>query len=431
MKFIADFHIHSKYSRATSGKTDLENISKWAEIKGVKVIATGDFTHPQWLANIKEELKPAEPGLFQYKDSETRFLLTTEISCIYSKGGKTRKIHIIVLAPSIEVAEKINEELSKIGNLKSDGRPILGLDAKELAKIVLNISSDCMVIPAHCMTPWFGLYGSKSGFDSLEECFEEMSSQIHAVETGLSADPAMLWRFPDMRKLAIISNSDAHSPEKIGREANVFDTELSYYAIINALKTRNPKEFLETIEFYPQEGKYYADGHRSCGVCVEIKDSLKYNEICPICGKPMTVGVMNRIEKLADKPEGFIPENAIPFRSIVPLKEIIGEALGVGPGSKAVDTEYQKLIKEFKSEFSILLDVPIEKIGEVVFSQIAEGIEKVREGKVSISPGFDGEYGKVRIFSEVEKREAIRQKTLICTPKSRHMVSLFCTIRKG
>lgn len=410
MKFIADFHIHSKYSRATSGQTDLENISKWAEIKGVKVIATGDFTHPQWIKSIKEELKPAEPGLFQYKNSNTRFLLTTEISCIYSKKEKTRKIHLIVLSPSIEIAEKINEELSKIGNLKSDGRPILGLDAKELVKIVLNISSDCMVIPAHCMTPWFGLFGSKSGFDSIEECFEELSSSIYAVETGLSADPSMLWRIPDLRNIALISNSDAHSPEKIGREANVFDTNLDYYSIINAIKTK--KGFLETIEFYPQEGKYYGDGHRACNLYMDSKDSLRYNEICPICGKPLTVGVINRIEKLADKPEGFIPDNAIPFRSIVPLKEIIGEALDLGSGTKGVDAEYQKLIKAFKSEFNILLEVPFEELKEIVFSDIVEGIKRVREGKVNISPGFDGEYGKVKIFSEVEKREAIRQKTL-------------------
>ena len=410
MKFIADFHMHSKFSRATSEKTDLENIAKWAEIKGVKVIASGDFTHPQWIKNIKEELKPAEPGLFQYKNSPVRFLLTTEISCIYSKGGKTRKIHLIVLSPSIEIAEKINEELSKIGNLKSDGRPILGLDAKELVKIVLNISSDCMVIPAHCMTPWFGLFGSKSGFDSIKECFEEMSSSIYAVETGLSADPAMLWRIPDVRGISIISNSDAHSPEKIGREANVFDTELNYYSIVEAIKTR--KGFLETIEFYPQEGKYFGDGHRACNIYMNSKDSLTYNEICPVCGKPLTVGVMNRIEKLADKPEGYIPEGVVPFRSIVPLKEIIGEALGVGSGTKSVDAEYQKLIKAFKSEFNILLDVSFEELKEVAFSQIAEGIIKVREGRVNISPGFDGEYGKVKIFSEVEKREAIRQKTL-------------------
>jgi uncharacterized protein (TIGR00375 family) len=410
MKFIADFHIHSKYSRATSGQTDLENICKWAEIKGVKVIATGDFTHPEWIKNIKEQLKPAEPGLFQYKDSEIRFLLTTEISCIYSKNNKTRKIHLIVLSPSIEISEKINEELSKIGNLKSDGRPILGLDAKELVKIVLGVSSECMVIPAHCMTPWFGLFGSKSGFDSIEQCFEEMSPYIYAVETGLSADPAMLWRIPDLRGISIISNSDAHSPEKIGREANVFDIDLSYYSIIEALKTR--KGFVETIEFYPQEGKYYGDGHRACNIYMDSKDSLRYSEICPVCGKRLTVGVMNRINKLADKPEGFVPENAVPFRSIVPLKEIIGEALDVGSSSKKVDIEYQKLIKSFKSEFNILLNVSFEELKEVTLINIAEGIKRVREGKVSILPGFDGEYGKVKIFSEVEKREAIKQKTL-------------------
>lgn len=410
MKFIADFHIHSKFSRATSEKTDLSNIAKWAEIKGVKVIGCGDFTHPQWIKSIKEELKPAEPGLFQYKDSPVRFILSSEISCIYSKGGKVRKIHIVVLAPSIEIAEKINEKLSKIGNLKSDGRPILGLDAKELAKIVLDISSDCMVIPAHCMTPWFGLFGSKSGFDSLEECFEEMSPFIYAVETGLSADPSMLWRIPDVRKISVISNSDAHSPEKIGREANVFDTELDYYSIVEAIRTK--KGFVETIEFYPQEGKYYGDGHRACNIYMDSKDSLRYSELCPVCGKPLTVGVMNRIEKLADKPEGFVPDVTVSFRSIVPLKEIIGEALGVGPGTKRVEAEYDKLINAFHSEFSILLDVPFDELKDVAFSAVAEGIKRAREGKVNISPGFDGEYGKVKIFSEAEKREAIRQKTL-------------------
>lgn len=410
MKFIADFHIHSKFSRATSEKTDLENIAKWAEIKGVKVIASGDFTHPQWIKSIKEELKPVESGLFQYKDSPTRFILSAEISCIYSKGGKVRKIHLVVLAPSIEVAEKINSELSRIGNLKSDGRPILGLDAKDLVKIVLNASSDCMVIPAHCMTPWFGLFGSKSGFDSLKECFEETSSSIYAVESGLSADPSMLWRIPDVRKISIVSNSDAHSPEKIGREANVFDTELDYYSIVEAIKTK--KGFLETIEFYPQEGKYYGDGHRACNVCMDSKDSLRYNEICPVCGKPLTVGVMNRVDKLSDRPEGFVPDGAVPFRSIVPLKEIIGEALGMGAGTKGVEAEYNKLINSFKSEFDILLEVPFEELKEVAFSQVAEGIRRAREGKVNISPGFDGEYGKVKIFSEAEKKGAIRQKTL-------------------
>jgi uncharacterized protein (TIGR00375 family) len=412
MRFIADFHVHSKYSRATSEKTDLPNIDKWAGIKGVKVIATGDFTHPQWFKSIEENLKPAEPGLFRYKDSKTRFILASEISCIYSKKGKTRKIHIVVLAPSLEAAGKINSRLGAIGNLKSDGRPILGLDAKELLKIILDVSPECLVIPAHCLTPWFGLFGSKSGFDSIEECFEEESKNIYAIESGLSADPGMIWRIPDGRKVAIISNSDAHSPEKIGREANVFDTGLDYASIVEAIKTRDKKKFLETIEFYPQEGKYYGDGHRACNVCLNGQESLSYNETCPVCGRPLTVGVLNRVEKLADRPEGFVPDGAIPFRSIVPLKEIIAEALGVGPGTKAVDKEYQKLIEAFGSEFDILLNVPIDGLKGAVYSRIAEGIERVRAGQVSISPGFDGEYGKVSLFSEVEKRESVRQKTL-------------------
>ncbi|MDD5098476.1 MAG: endonuclease Q family protein [Candidatus Pacebacteria bacterium] len=413
MKFIADFHVHSKYSRATSKTTDLENISKWAKIKGVKVIACGDFTHPRWIKEIKESLKPAEPGLFQLGNSDTRFILTTEISCIYSKGGKIRKIHAVVIAPSIEIAEKINEKLNEIGNLHSDGRPILGLDVKELLKIVLDISPDCMLIPAHCLTPWFGLFGSKSGFDSIEECFEELSSHIYAIETGLSADPAMIWRIPDGRKVALLSNSDAHSPEKIGREANVFDTELSYYSILEAIKTRDPKKFLETIEFFPEEGKYHYDGHMDCKIYLSPKESEEYGELCPVCGRKLTVGVLNRVQKLADKEEGFIPENAIPFRRIIPLKEIVAEAMNMGTVSKAVNRAYHNLIENLGSEFDILLDISIEKIKSVSGEKIAEGIKRAREGKVNIRPGYDGEFGKISIFSETEKRDIIRQRKLL------------------
>jgi len=413
MKFVADFHIHSKYSRATSKATDLENISKWAEIKGVKVISCGDFTHPRWINDIKRLLKPAEPGLFKLDDSETRFILTTEISCIYSKGGKVRKIHTVVFAPSIEIAEKINEELNKIGNLHSDGRPILGLDVKELLRIVLEISPDCMMMPAHCLTPWFGLFGSKSGFDSIEECFEELSPHIYAVETGLSADPEMIWRIPDGRKVALLSNSDAHSPEKIGREANVFDTELSYFAIIDAIKTRDPKKFLETIEFFPEEGKYYFDGHMDCKIYLSPEESKEYSELCPVCGRTLTVGVLNRVQKLADKEEGFVPEGAIPFRKIIPLKEVISEVFEVGATSKKVDKEYHKMIQELGSEFYILLDAPIKKIKEVSGDRMAEAIQLMREGKINIRPGYDGEFGKISIFSKEEKRDIIRQKKLL------------------
>ncbi len=414
MKFIADFHLHSKYSRATGKNTDLENIDKWAKIKGVKVITCGDFTHPIWFKNLEEKLIPAEPGLFQLKgsDSGVRFILTTEISCIYTKNGKVRKIHVLVFAPSLEVARELDKRLDAIGNIKSDGRPILGLDVKELLKIVLEVSPECLFVPAHCLTPWFSIFGSKSGFDSIEECFEEYSQYIYAIESGLSADPAMLWRIPDCRRLTILSNSDAHSVEKIGREANVFDTELSYSSIIKAIKEKNLKEFLYTIEFYPQEGKYFNDGDRICNISLDPKESMEYRELCPACGRKLVIGVLNRVQKLSDKDEGFVPENSIPFKSIVPLKTIISEALGVGEVSKKVKNEYDKLV-EFYPEFDILLDVPIEKLKKIASEHLVEGIRRAREGEVNIQPGFDGVFGKVKIFSEVEKKEIIRQKKLL------------------
>jgi len=412
--FIADFHLHSKYSRATARNMDLENLDKWAKIKGVKILGTGDFTHPEWFKNLKEKLEPAEAGLFKLKknNSETRFILTAEISCIYTKKDRVRKIHIIVFAPSFEVVEKINVQLGWIGNLKSDGRPILGLDAKELAKIVLNASENCLIVPAHAMTPWFAIFGSKSGFDSIEECFEEYSKYIYALETGLSADPAMLWRVPDGRRVALISNSDAHSPAKIGREANVFDTEISYQAIIDAIKNKDPKKFLYTIEFYPEEGKYHFDGHRNCNVNSSPQETKKYNGICPVCGKPLTVGVLNRIEQIADKEEGFKPEGVIPFKNLVPLEEIVADVLGLGTGTKQVEKEYNNLVEKLGSEFNILLDASKEKLTNITLPEIAEGIIRVREGKVVKEPGYDGVYGKIRIFSKGEEKEIIKQKTL-------------------
>lgn len=414
MKFIVDFHIHSKYSRATSKNMDLESLDKWAKIKGIKVIGTGDFTHPGWLANLKEKLKVAELGLFKLKEDDqgTRFLLTSEISCIYSKNGKVRKIHIIVFAPSFETVEKINTKLDKIGNLKADGRPILGLDAKELAKIVLEADPDCMVVPAHVWTPWFSLFGSKSGFDSIEECFEEYSKYIYAMETGLSSDPAMNWRISALDKITLISNSDAHSPQKVGREANVFDTELSYFSITEALKTKDTKKFLYTIEFYPEEGKYHLDGHRSCDVVLSPKETKKYGGLCPVCGKPLTVGVLNRVEELADREEGFIPKNHIPFKSLVPLNEIISDVIGVGTASKAVGIEYDNLINKFGTEFDILLKIKESDLKKVTKIEIAEGIIKARDGKVIKSPGYDGVYGKISVFSKSRVRSSINQKTL-------------------
>ncbi|MEK7080338.1 MAG: endonuclease Q family protein [Patescibacteria group bacterium] len=408
MKFAADFHIHSKYSRATSPSMDLENLDKWAKIKGIKVLGTGDFTHPVWLKELKENLEPAETGLFRLRGlaSQTRFILTAEISCIYSKGGKIRKIHIVVFAPSFETVDKINSKLSQIGNLRADGRPILGLDVKELAKIVLYANENCLVVPAHAWTPWFAIFGSRSGFDSIEECFEDYSKYIYAIETGLSSDPKMNWRLSQLDKITLISNSDAHSPQKIGREANIFDTDLSYSGIMDAIKTKS--KFLYTIEFFPEEGKYHYDGHKDCDLRLSPKESKKYNNICPICAKPLVIGVLNRVEKLADRPEDFMPENAVPFRSLIPLQEIIAESLGVTAASKQVDKFYNNLTKNLGSEFEILLESKRTNLEKYSLPEIAEGVIRVRDGKVNIEPGYDGVYGKIKIFS----RSPFNQNTL-------------------
>jgi len=405
MKFTADFHIHSKYSRATSGLMDLENLDNWAEIKGITVMGTGDFTHPVWIEEIKEKLSPAERGLFSLRgsDSGTRFILTSEISCIYSKGGKVRKIHLIIVAPTINAVEKINAELNKIGNLKADGRPILGLDAKELVKIALDADENCLAIPAHVWTPWFSVFGSKSGFNTLEECFEEYTKYIYAIETGLSSDPAMNWRLSQLDNISLVSNSDAHSLPKIGREANVFDTELSYEGILEALKTK--KDFLYTVEFFPEEGKYHYDGHKTCNLCLAPKESKKHNNICPKCGKPLVIGVLNRVEELADRPEGFVLKGAVPFKNLIPLNEIIAESLGVSVVAKDVPRHYNNLIKNLGNEFKILLESTKEEIKKYSLPEIADGVIKVREGKVSIEPGYDGVYGKIKIFSNHNKKD--------------------------
>jgi len=418
MKFVADFHIHSKYSRATSSSMDLGNLDMWAKIKGIGVLGTGDFTHPKWIEEIKEKLSPAERGLFKLRDSDssTRFVLTSEISCIYSKGGKVRKIHIIVFAPSIEAVEKINSKLSEIGNLKADGRPILGLDAKELVKIVLGVDKDCFVVPAHAWTPWFSVFGSKSGFNTIEECFEEYTKDIYAIETGLSSDPKMNWRLSQLDKVALISNSDSHSPQKIGREANVFDTELSYKGIVDAIKSKDSSKFLYTIEFFPEEGKYHYDGHRLCNLSLTPSQSKKYNNICPRCGKPLVIGVLNRVEELADRPEGFVPKGAIPFKNLIPLNEIIAESIGTGVLSKEVLKHYNSLIKGLGNELKILLESTRKEIEEKSLPEIAEGIMRMREGKVSINPGYDGVYGEIKIFKQKENKKVqnsgVSQKTL-------------------
>ncbi|MFH1551839.1 MAG: endonuclease Q family protein [bacterium] len=433
MNFIADLHIHSKYSRATSKDMDVENLNKWAKIKGIKVLGTGDFTHHLWLKELKQKLESAEHGLFKMKkeksssvfdndwlpnngnnndDSGTRFLLSSEISCIYSKNNRTRKIHLIILAPDFQTVEKINTRLGWIGNLKSDGRPILGLDAKELAKIVLDASKDCFIIPAHIWTPWFSLFGSKSGFDSIGECFEEYSRYIYACETGLSSDPSMNWQISALDNIALVSNSDAHSPAKIGREANVLDTDLSYFGIIQAIKSKDPKKFLKTIEFFPEEGKYHYDGHRKCQICLTPKQSKKIKNVCPKCKKPLTIGVCHRVDDLSDRKQGQKPKQVIPFEHLIPLEEIIADAKGMGVGTKTVRGEYKNLIKRFGSEFNILLNIKPEQIKSVSLPEIAEGIKRVRNNKVCIEPGYDGEFGIIKIFNDKERKSFSKQSKL-------------------
>lgn len=422
MPFIADLHIHSRYSRATSKEMSPESIWVWAQLKGISVIGTGDFTHPGWFKELNEKLEPGGNGLFKLKKSfmkdnipdscrsDVFFMLTTEISSIYTKKGKTRKIHSILFVPDFEVAKKVNLALLKIGNLSSDGRPILGIDAKELLKIVLDSSPDSMLVPAHAWTPHFSIFGSESGFDSIEECFEELTPYIYAIETGLSSNPPMNWRLSTLDKVTLLSNSDAHSPNKIGREANIFDTEISYNGIIDAIKTK--KGLIGTIEFFPEEGKYHYDGHKACGISLSPKETKKYNYLCPVCSKRVTVGVMHRIEKLADREEGFMPKDHKSYYSIIPLPEIISEIFKVGTNSKAVDREYKNLLQRLGNEFRILMDLPLKDIESAGFPLLSEAIGKMRKGDVYIAPGFDGEYGKIKILEEV-KRKGIKGQTLL------------------
>ena len=403
MKFIADFHIHSKYSRATSKDMDIAHIAEWAKLKGITLMGTGDFTHHLWLEELKHTLEDLGNGLFKYK--EIYFILTSEISSIYSKKGKTYRIHNMVLSPSFKTTDRINEVLSRYGNLASDGRPILGMDAAELARIIFDIDENCMIVPGHIWTPWFSLFGSMSGFDRIEDCFEKYTPQIFALETGLSSDPAMNWRLSALDRFTLISNSDSHSPSKIGREANVFDCELNYKTIREVLKNKDKKRFLYTIEFFPEEGKYHFDGHRLCGVRLSPEETKKNNNRCPKCGKPVTVGVMNRVAQLADRPFGYQPQNPIPYKNLIPLEEIIAEAKGVGKTSVAVERDYRSCLASLGNELDILMRLSEQDLFRGLPKRVAEGVLRVRQGKVEIKPGFDGEYGKISIFSDDDKSD--------------------------
>ena len=341
-------------------------------------------------------------GLFKYKD--IHFMLTAEISNIYSKNGRGHRIHNIIFAPSFKTVDKINNTLSRWGNLASDGRPILGIDAAELARISFDIDENCFFVPAHVWSPWFSVCGSMSGFVKIEDCFEEQTSKIFALETGLSSDPEMNWRWSALDRFALISNSDSHSPQRIGREANVFNCELTYKDIIDTLKNKDKNRFLYTIEFFPQEGKYHFDGHRLCGIRFSPQETKTHKNICPKCGRPLTVGVTNRVEQLSDRPENYTPKNIIPFKNLISLDEIIAEVKGVNKGSKAVGAEYLLAISRLGTELEILLHTKKEDLERNLPKRIAEGILRVRQGQVIVQPGFDGEYGKISIFSDEEKQ---------------------------
>jgi len=416
LQIVADFHIHSHYSRATSKEMNLEGLVRGAKIKGLGLLGTGDFTHPQWLKELKSKLKPNEEGVFSYKD--LNFILTAEVATYFDYKGKLKRVHHVIHAPSFEVVEQINERLSKFGNLAADGRPILNISAAELVETVLEISKDVFIYPAHAWTPWMSCLGSKSGFDSVEECYQDQVKYIFALETGLSSDPAMNWRLSALDKFTLLSNSDSHSPHpwRLGREANVFDLEkISYWEILDAIKNKDKKKFLYTIEVDPNYGKYHFTGHRNCNIILHPKEAIKLNNICPKCHRKLTIGVLQRVEELADRPEGFVPKDAIPFKTLLPLYEIISFAWGSGElYSRKVLVEHDKLIENFGNELNVLLNVPKEELLKVTNERIADAIIKVREGKVKYKPGGDGDYGTPIFDNKITETQKIfhHQKSL-------------------
>lgn len=410
MKMIADLHIHSRFSMATSKEGTPENLDFWARKKGISLIGTGDFTHPVWREELKERLVSEGNGLYRLRDAYvkeesrkfpgegTRFVVSGEISSIYKKNGKTRKVHNVILLPSLEAADAMAQRLEKIGNIHSDGRPILGLDSHDLLEMMLDVCPEGILIPAHIWTPHFSVLGTKSGFDSVEECFEELAPYIHALETGLSSDPAMNWRISKLDRYQLVSNSDAHSPSKLGREANLLDIDCSYEGLYRAIQTGEGLE--GTVEFFPEEGKYHFDGHRKCGVSLSPVEAERLGGICPVCGKKLTMGVDHRVEQLADRAEGFVKKDGKKYESLVPLPEVISTCMGYSAASKKVQGCFEQMIQTLGTEFDILRNVPSEDIKSCAGERIAEGIENVRTGNVKRIPGYDGEYGKIELFDE-------------------------------
>ena len=410
MKMIGDLHIHSRFSMATSREGTPENLDFWARKKGVSLIGTGDFTHPVWRKELRERLVPEENGLYRLREEYvkeesrkfqgegTRFVVSGEISSIYKKNGKTRKVHNVILLPSLEAADTMAQRLEKIGNIHSDGRPILGLDSHDLLEMMLDVCPDGILIPAHIWTPHFSVLGAKSGFDSVEECFEELTPYVHALETGLSSDPAMNWRISKLDRYQLVSNSDAHSPSKLGREANLLDIDCSYEGLYQAIQTGEGLE--GTVEFFPEEGKYHFDGHRKCGVSLSPVEAERLGGICPVCGKKLTMGVDHRVEQLADREEGFVKKDGKKYESLVPLPEVVAACMGYSTASKKVQGCFEQMMQTLGTEFDILRNVPAEDIKSCAGERIAEGIENVRTGNVKRIPGYDGEYGKIQLFDE-------------------------------
>lgn len=464
MLYFADLHIHSKYSRATSKDCNIVELARWASLKGTRILATGDFTHPEWNGELREFLQEAEHGLFRLKDEhlpdnpdlpggfgpeDVRFVLNVEISSIYKKHGATRKVHNLVFMPDLESVDRFNARLEKIGNIRSDGRPILGLDSRDLLEIALETSAESYLIPAHIWTPWFSLFGSKSGFDSVEECFGDLTQHVFALETGLSSDPAMNRRVSALDRFTLVSSSDTHSPAKLGRQANIFRGEPGYEAIREAIRKGGGglrvesdaeagframtdqdqgaigSEFLGTIEFFPEEGKYHLDGHRKCLTRLDPMETEALEGVCPVCGRPVTVGVMNRVNALADRPPGLTPPGAAPFWRMLPLAEIVAQAMGVGPQSKKVDVAFRDLLSRLGPELVILWSLPLAEIARHAPEIIVEGIRRVRKGDVNIQAGYDGEYGTVRLFAPGEHELFAGQQSFIsvAAPKRREASS--------
>ncbi len=420
--FHADLHIHSKFSRACSKDCDIPHLAAGAWRKGITVVGTGDFTHPAWAAELKETLVPAEPGLLRLRpdlerdlrlrvpaacDQPVRFMLSVEISTIYRRSDRTRKVHHLIYAPSFEAADRITATLARIGNLASDGRPILGLDSRDLLEITLEGGPGCYLVPAHIWTPWFAVLGSRSGFDAVADCYGDLAGEIFAVETGLSSDPSMNWMCSSLDGYRLVSNSDAHSPPMLGREATTFSAAMDYFSIADALRTGDG--LAGTIEFYPEEGKYHLDGHRKCGIRFDPQQTRERDGLCPECHKPLTVGVLHRVAELADRPDGYRPDGAAGFNNLVQLPEIVGEILSVGPKSKSVYRLIDRLVAAFGPELSILQRVPTDDLGRVGGSALGEAISRLRRGEVVKDAGYDGEYGHVRLFQpgELDRAEAL------------------------